>query len=58
MTRDEMLGEIDALRQGGHAVGITGHVGDWQCDIDGKIGKGAMPMEAFIAAREMMGEPN
>lgn len=51
MTRDEMLEDIHELRKSNHAVGITGFYDQWQCDIDGKIGKGKTPMEAYQAAK-------
>lgn len=58
MTREQMLLEIAHLRTadgGSHKIGITGKVGDWNCEIDGKHGQGATPMEAYEAAKQVAG---
>jgi len=58
MTRLEMLKEIDRMREAGHTIGITGHVGAWRCEIDGVAGHGVTPMEAFQAAKTIIeGKP-
>ena len=58
MMRLEMLKEIDRMREAGHTIGITGHVGAWRCEIDGVAGHGVTPMESFQAAKAIIeGKP-
>jgi len=51
MTREEMLVGIDALRVQGHKIGIVGAGSAWECQFDEATGKGANPVEAYIAAK-------
>lgn len=56
MTRDDMLTEIEVLRESGHKISITGKGNQWECDLDGTAYKGGTPMAAFELARDSVGK--